>query len=126
MYGLTKKQKLEFILKRVAEYDLTAYDIGKKIDMSASGIEKILKGISKNPQEKTLNKIIDYLQKKVLGSELSTKENIVKEEEKKYLSQNTIDELENNPLVKCLNEQLKLTAENIRLKQLLTENNIKF
>lgn len=126
MYGLTKKQKVNFILEKVAEFELTAYDIGKKIEMSPSGIEKILKGIVTNPQEKTLNKIMEYLEKKVLGSELSTKNDEIKEPEENYLSQKTMDELEKNPLVKCLNEQIKLTKEISRLKEILNDNNIKF
>ena len=126
MYDLSKKQKLDFILEKTAELEISAYEIGKKTGLNTSGVERILNKTVKNPQENTLNKILEFLEKKVLGSELSTKNDKTKEPEEKYLSQKTIDELENNPLVKCLNEQLKLTAENSRLKEILIKNNIKF
>jgi transcriptional regulator with XRE-family HTH domain len=74
MYDLTRKEKRDFILKKIKELELTAYDIGKKTKLSVSGVEKIINGTVKNPQEETLNKILIFLENKVLGSELNNKE----------------------------------------------------
>lgn len=126
MYDLTKKEKLEFILEKVKELNFSAYEISKEIKLTEAGVSRILKGVAKNPHETSLDEIILFLERKVLGSKLSTKKNKVEEPEENYLSQATMEELEKNPLVKCLNEQIKLTAEITRLKDILLKNNIKF
>lgn len=123
MYGLTKKQKTEFIIKKVQELELTSYDIGKKTKMSISGVEKIINGTSKNPHESSLNKILEFLESTVLGTEIG--KNIVKEPEPTYSSE-TMEEVKKNPLVIALTENNKLTREILLLQNLLRENNIPF
>ena len=125
MYNLTKKEKLDFILKTVADLELTAYDIGKKTKLSASGVEKILNKTSKNPQENTLDKILLFLESKVLGLNLSTDKDKLEEPQEKYNSQ-IMDEVQKNPLVVCLNEKNELTLEVVKLQNLLRKNNIDF
>lgn len=122
MYNLSKKEKLDFILKKVNELELTAYDIGKKTKLSASGIENILNKTVKNPQENTLDKILLFLESKVLGSEL----NKVEEHPPIYEKENKNYNFEENPLVICLQEKNKLTLEIIKLQGLLHKNNIDF
>lgn len=118
MYNLTKKEKLNFILKKIKEMGLTAYDIGKKTKMSASGIEKIINGTVQNPQENTLNKILLFLEEKVPGSEIG----IVNEPKVEYKT--TQSDLK--AAIECQKEVNKLTVEIIKLHGLLRKNNIPF
>lgn len=121
MYGLTNKQKLAFILEKVEEMKLTAYDIGKKTKLSITGIDKILNGTSKNPQEKTLNTIIDYLESKVLGTNLhSNSTQVVNKPSANYET----DDL--RALVNCQQQIIDLTKRLADLKQLLRDNELKF
>ncbi|MNY04886.1 hypothetical protein D3C86_1375890 [compost metagenome] len=124
MYELTKKQKLDFILKKIEELELTSYDIGKKTNLSISGIEKIINGTSKNPHEETLNKILGFLENKVIGTNIGNN-NEVNEPPPVY-SRDTMEEVKNNPLVIALTENNRLTREIIILQSLLRENKIPF
>jgi transcriptional regulator with XRE-family HTH domain len=121
MYGLSKKQKLNFIIEKVLELEITSYEIGKKTKLSVSGIDKILSGIVKNPQEKTLNTILEYLESKVLGTSLSKELSTLNEPKEAYDLKNYTNEY-----ICCLEERNELLIENIKLKKLLNENNIKF
>lgn len=125
MYNLTKKEKLDFILKTVADLELTAYDIGKKTKLSVSGVEKILNKTVKNPQENTIDRMLLFLETKVLGSNLSTDKNKLEEPQEKYNIQ-IMEEVQKNPLVVCLTEKNELTLEVVRLQNLLREHNIDF
>lgn len=121
MYNLTKKEKLDFILKKVAEKEITAYEIGKKTGLNVGGIEKILKKTVKNPQEKTLNTLIEYLESKVLGSKI---EDIIhKTEEPKN---NTYMAPDQERLLKCLEESNEMLREINRLQSLLRKHNIEY
>ena len=91
-----------------------------------SGVEKILNKTSKNTQENTLDKILLFLESKVLGSNLSTVKNNKAEEPQEAYNSQTMEEVKNNPLVICLNEKNELTLEVIKLQNLLRENNINF
>ncbi|WP_202703115.1 hypothetical protein [Flavobacterium sp. UGB4466] len=119
MYGLTKKQKLEFILKKVGELELTSYDIGKKTNLSISGIEKIINGTSKNPHEKTLDIILELLEKKNIGSD---KEN-TKEKPEPTVNYKANDLIK---YAECLEKENKLIKEIVRLQGLLRDNNVDF
>ena len=63
-----------------------------------SGVEKILNKTSKNPQENTLDKILLFLESKVLGSNLSTAKNNKAEEPQEAYNSQTMEEVKNNPL----------------------------
>jgi transcriptional regulator with XRE-family HTH domain len=121
MFGLTKKEKLEFVLEQIKKKQLTAYEIGKKTKLSVSGIDKIINGESKNPQENTLNKIILYLEELQLGSGLKNS----KEPDPEYiLHPNKEDDL--RKLLECEKERNKLTLEILQLQSLLRERKIPF
>jgi transcriptional regulator with XRE-family HTH domain len=121
MFGLTKKEKLEFVLQQIKKKQLTAYEIGKKTKLSVSGIDKIINGESKNPQENTLNKIILYLEELQLGSGLKN----LKEPDSEYiLHPNKEDDL--RKLLECEKERNKLTLEILKLQSLLRERKIPF
>lgn len=122
MYGLTKKEKLDFILKKVEELSITAYDIGKKTGLSVSGIDKILNNTVKNTQEKTLNILIDYLEDKVRGTEIDKKIHILEEPNQVYETKiNVLEELKN-----CEQEKNKFIIEIYKLQNLLRKNHIEF
>lgn len=128
MYGLTKKQKLDFILEKVKELEITSYDIGKKTNLSISGIDKILNGISKNPHENTLNTILEFLENKAQGSNINTSKNISKKNEgseatEQYNQSNSIDLIK---YAECLEKENKLIKEIVRLQGILRDNNIDF
>lgn len=118
MYNLSKKDKKEIVLKKIKELELTSYDIGKKTKLSASGIEKIINGSVKNPQEATLDRILLFLEDKVLGSDL----NKASEPDPPY-EKTTID-IEKYLI--CMETENKLTKEIHRLQAILRKNNIKF
>ena len=86
MYGLTKKEKLKFVLEKIKELEISSYEIGKKTGLSVAGIDKLLSNELKNPHEKTLNTIIEFLENKVLGSNLkeNNSQNLIKEPDEKY------------------------------------------
>jgi transcriptional regulator with XRE-family HTH domain len=121
MFGLTKKEKIEFVLEQIKKKQLTAYEIGKKTKLSVSGIDKIINGESKNPQENTLNKIILYLEELQLGSGLKN----LKEPDSEYiLHPNKEDDL--RKLLDCEKEKNKLTLEILQLQNILRERKIPF
>jgi hypothetical protein len=122
MYNLTKKEKLNFILEKVEELGFTAYEISKDVNLTEAGIARILKGVAKNPHETSLNEIILFLEKKVLGSNLSTENNKVEEPEPTYNK----TEIDSDSFKNCLQEVNILTREIITLQGLLRRNNIDF
>lgn len=124
MYGLSKEEKLKFILKTYKELNISANTISKNTKLTEAGIQRILNGTSKNPQENSLNEIILFFEKKVLGSEIG--KNTEVNEPKEIYSKELIEKINNNPLITCLNENNKLTREIITLQNLLRKNNIPF
>lgn len=98
MYNLTKEQKLKFILEEVEKLGVSAYEISKNTNLTDAGVGRILNGTVKNPHENSLNAIIDYLEKKVLGSNLkeNNTQNIISEPSQDYLSvsPNEVSEIE--------------------------------
>jgi len=123
MYGLSKKQKLDFILEKVTELELSAYEISKGTTLTEAGISRIIRKIAKNPHENSLNQILEFLENKVLGSEIGKKS--MQEPEENY-SKETMEDVKRNPLVIALTENNKLTREILLLQNLLRENNIPF
>lgn len=118
MYNLTKKQKLNFITEKAKELEVSGYEIGKKTGLNISGVERILNGSVKNPHEKTLNTIIEFLENKVLGSEIGK---AAEPSEIYNTDKNDLRELAN-----CKTELQKLTLEIVKLQGILRANNIDF
>lgn len=118
MYELSKKQKLDFILEKITELEISAYEIGKKTGLNTSGIERILNKTVKNPQENTLNKILEFLENKVLGSEIGK----LKEPNETYKK----EENDLRALSECHTKLNQLTIEIVKLQNLLRKNNIEF
>lgn len=61
MYGLTKEEKLDFIIETSKKMGITPYDYGQNTSISDLGARNILTGISKNPRTKNLNIMLEYL-----------------------------------------------------------------
>lgn len=121
MYNLSKKEKLEFVLEKCKELSISAYEIAKNTNLTEAGIIRILNGTSKNPHENTLDSIILYLEKKVIGKNNSENIHILAEEKTEYNQTDYSKEL-----INCLEEKNRLTKELVKLQILLTKNNIEF
>lgn len=121
MYNLSKKEKLQFVLEKCKELSISAYEIAKNTKLTEAGIIRILNGTSKNPHENTLDSIILYLEKKVLGKNNNENIHILQEEKTEYNHTNYSKEL-----INCLEEKNRLTKELVKLQILLTKNNIEF
>lgn len=118
MYNLNKKEKLDFVLKNQKELKITANTIAKNTKLTEAGIQRIINGTSKNPQEDSLNQIIEFFEKKVLGSEI----NKVEETPATYFNPN----LDLKKYVNCIERESKLLKEIHKLHSLLRKNNIEF
>lgn len=70
---LSKEEKLNFIIKKSEELGVTAYEYGNNTELSDIGARNILNGESKNPRTKNLDIMLNYLENKVLGTQLNTK-----------------------------------------------------
>jgi hypothetical protein len=121
MYNLSKKEKLEFVLEKCKELSISAYEIAKNTNLTEAGIMRILNKTSKNPHENTLNAIILFLEKKVLGKNNSENIHILEEEKTIYTKTDY-----SNDFINCLEERNRLTKEVIKLQILLSKNNIEF
>lgn len=121
MYNLSKKEKLEFVLEKCKELSISAYEIAKNTNLTEAGIIRILNGTSKNPHQNTLDSIILFLEKKVLGKNVGENIHIIEEEKTEYNKTDYSKEF-----INCLEERNRLTKEVIKLQILLTKNNIEF
>lgn len=99
---IRKKEKLEIILNYVEKHNISAYKIAKETKISEAGIGKILNKLSKNPQERTIDAIYDYLFSKTIDLSKSKHDQPLTEypvnemqETFKTKSGNIIDELPN-------------------------------
>lgn len=72
--ALTIEEKINLIKKVCEENDITAYEIGENTSISSMGVHNILTGESKNPRNKTLNIILEYIEKRLLGTRLNIDE----------------------------------------------------
>ena len=126
MYGLTKKQKLKFVLQKIEELEISSYEIGKKTGLSVAGLDKLINGSVKNPHEKTLNEIINFLESKALGTNLNTNntQNLVSEPERENLTKESSNYMKE--LLDCRNEVSDLFKKVMYLQNLLRKHNIEF
>lgn len=52
---------LEETLQLIKNYKITAYELGNKLNMAVTGVQKIIDGKTKKPQKHTLESIISYI-----------------------------------------------------------------
>lgn len=112
----SKHEKINFIIEKVSEKNLSAYTISKNTTITHSGASRIIKGISKNPHENSLNEIIKYIEVKVLGNDPNKLSNPKLESKK-------VDIDEYNLCLQKLNNYMKEVAI---LQNILRKNNIPF
>lgn len=115
---MSKKEKIDFILNKVAELKLSSYDVSKKTGLTEAGVQRILKGISKNPHDASVDLIFSYLESfnTEKTSELKVSENIYSLNDALLQNKqlvNIIEDLifEKKQLQVQLNYFLKLKAE---------------
>ena len=70
MYGLSKEEKLKFIIEKSKELGISSYEFGQNTPLSDLGARNILEGKSKNPRTKNLNTMLDYLETLETGKHL--------------------------------------------------------
>jgi hypothetical protein len=115
---MNKKDKLNLILKTVKDFNITAYEIGKHTKISVFGVQRILNGVTKSPNERTLDLILDFLEKATLGTDL--KKHLVEEPKTDY-NVNPATRLE-----ECLYKQIELSQHILYLESILLKNKIDF
>jgi hypothetical protein len=64
---ITREKLLKKTLQLIKNHEVTAYEIEQHTDLTAVGVQKIINGETKNPQKRTLQLIIDYINEKYLG-----------------------------------------------------------
>lgn len=115
---MNKLDNVKIMLKLIKEHNLTAYEIGKNTKISTFAIQKIINGDTKNPNEVTIDAIMNFIEKAIVGTDY--KESTLKEEPSEY----KITPKTN--LEKCLSEQIEMIRHINYLEALLTKNNISF
>lgn len=68
MKELTVEEKLNYIIKKAEELNITAYEFGNNTEISTLGASNILNGTSKNPRMKNLNIMLQYIESKIVGA----------------------------------------------------------
>ena len=122
MYDLTKKEKLNFVLEKIQELGLSAYEISNNTKMTEAGVARIIKGVAKSPHESSLNELISFLLNRTTGSNLDNNSHLINEQKEN----NEMFKLEREGFTNCLQEVNKLTKAVITLQGLLRKNNIAF
>jgi ABC-type uncharacterized transport system ATPase subunit len=122
MRNLTKKDKLDFILKTYKEFNITATNISKNTKLTEAGVQRILNGTSKNPQENSLNEIITFFERKLLASQEKKEIDRVEEPATVYKKL----EVDIKKYIDCIETGSKLRIEITKLQALLRKNNIPF
>lgn len=74
MKDLTTKKKLELVLALTKKHHISAYEIGEQTDLNTSGIHRILTEEVKKPRDRTLSIILEYIEKKIVGTQLGAEE----------------------------------------------------
>jgi predicted transcriptional regulator len=116
MLHLGKKEKLQLIKEMIDVLGVKAYEIAKNTTLTESGIGKILNGKVQNPQERSLNEMFNYLNN-INNSNI----NMLKEDTEEYkITANQ------EKLIDCLNEQVRLMKEISRLQNILDKNDLTY
>jgi transcriptional regulator with XRE-family HTH domain len=117
MKDLTKEEKLQYIINHCKKYEITAYQIGKHTGLNVSGLNKLIKGMTENPNKSTINLIYDFL----TNPERFT-EKIVNEPKEDY---SNIKELQLY-VIELQKDVILLEKEKTRLMRLLEKHNITY
>ena len=63
---INKIKLLKKTLKLINKHGVTAYEIEQNTSLTAVGVQKIINGETKNPQKRTLDLIVSYINEKYL------------------------------------------------------------
>lgn len=66
---ISKEKQIEIIKDLADKHNISPYEIGQKTSISQSSAHKIFSGKQKNPKDKTLNIILEYLENAIVGTE---------------------------------------------------------
>lgn len=75
MSKLTKKEKLKLVLELSEKLNLTAYEFGTNTSISIFTARQILNKETKNPSERTLDEMLNYIEEKTVGSKIEGHKN---------------------------------------------------
>lgn len=120
---MNKKQKLELVLNLIKEHNFTAYEIGKNTKISTFAVQKIINGDTKNPNETTLDSILEFIEYAIVGTDIKQKKNNVIEEPSSNYEKSDVNI---SKYIDCLETVNKLRIEISRLTDILRNNNIAF
>lgn len=67
---MNKLEKLNLIRNLCEEHNITGYEIGKNTKISSYAAHKILIGDTKNPNESTIDIILEFLEKAITGTDV--------------------------------------------------------
>jgi len=111
---MNKLEKLKLIRDICDEHNITGYEIGKNTKISSFAAHKILMGDTKNPNESTIDIILEFLENAITGTNL-------KNDKKEKSSENkSIEDIIAEKVVMMLQPQL----DNIEkaLSQIILDN----
>jgi hypothetical protein len=124
MYNLSKKEKMAVIMDLFEKTGITAYESAQNTTLSEVGIQKILKKEVKSPHESTLNELLLFFEKRQKDSRIdevfatiAPKTKAISDESKSELYEKIIRLMEANNL---------LLAQNLRFKLLMDRNKVKY
>lgn len=119
---MSKLEKLNLMLSLIKEHNLTAYEIGKHTKISTFAIQKIINGETKKPNDTTIDIIMSFIEKAILGTDI--KQNIVEEEKEVYKFKPNEDLTKEYK--KCLENSIEQLKYIDYLKSILRKNNLDF
>ncbi|WP_405329578.1 hypothetical protein [Leeuwenhoekiella sp. LLG6367-2.1] len=64
---LRKEEKINLIREESEKHGITAYEMAKATGMTESGIARILDGTSKNPHNNSINKLLEFVETRIVG-----------------------------------------------------------
>ena len=116
--AITKEDKLKLILEFVKKYKFTVKEISDFTGKTRSQIHNIITGATTNPQNSTLNAMIDFLEAKMVGMALPDHPNyrpdVISEPSSAYNKPEATTDL--------MTEFVKLSNENMKLLQQMRED----
>lgn len=102
---INREQLLNNALQLIERHKVTAYELEKNTGFSAVGIQKIIDGKTKRPQEHTLISIISYINSLVSGNKKNVDaDKVAANKDLLRRVEGTILELKNNNSLKTLKE----------------------